>query len=185
MMTEHIKEIAQRITVLRDFAGYSTSEVAEQISVPQEEYERYESGHCDIPVSVLYEIAHLYKIDLTEVLTGQKAKLHTYSLVKKGKGIGIERTKDYLYKNLAYNYAQRRVEPLLVYVEPKEKGYQVTPNFHEGHEFHYCLEGSYLITIGDKELIIEEGDALYFDSKYPHGMRVSGDKPAKILVIVI
>lgn len=184
-MSEHIREIAARLKELREICGYTTEEVAKKVSVVVADYEKFESGVVDIPVSVLCEAANCFGVSLTELLTGEKAKLHTYSLVKKDKGIGVERSKHYKYKALAYSYAGRKVEPLLVYVEPEPEDVKLVPNSHEGHEFHYCLEGRYVIRIGKHEVEVSEGDSLYFDSKNPHAMRALGGKTVKILVVVI
>ncbi len=184
-MSEHIKDVARRLRELREICGYDVAEVAQKACVELEQYVRYESGGTDIPVSVLYAIAHALGVELTDLLTGEKPRLSTYSLVKANSSIEVERSHDYKYKSLAYNYAGRKVEPLLVYVNPADSFETLVPNKHEGHEFHYCLEGSYMAYIGNHEVLVEEGDSLYFNSKYPHTMRGLEGKQAKLLVIVI
>ena len=184
-MSEHIQEIATRLRDIREISGYSENDVAIKAGISVDDYIKYESGVVDIPVSVLYSIAQFFKLDLTELLTGDKPRLHMYSHVKNGKGLGVERGNHYKYKSLAYSYSNRKVEPLLVYVEPSDDQSHNRPNAHEGHEFHYCLEGSYKMYIGNKILTMDEGDSLYFDSIYPHEMVAIGDKVAKIMVIVI
>lgn len=184
-MTEHIQEVAGRLAELRDIYGYSENEVAQKIKISEDDYKRYEEGATDIPVGILYEIAHLYQVDLTELLTGDKAKLNTYSLVKAGKGLGIEKGNHYEYRNLAYSYAHRKVEPLLVYVQPEEKDIQPELNSHESHEFQYCLKGTYQMLLGNKEFVVEEGDSLYFDARLPHAMVALGGKMVEIIVVVI
>ena len=39
--------------------------------------------------------------------------------------------------------------------------------------------------LAGREVTIRQGDSLYFDSGNPHGMKAIGDKPAKVLVVVI
>ena len=58
-------------------------------------------------------------------------------------------------------------------------------NKHNGHEFDYVLQGSLKCKIGEKEIILEEGDSIYFDSVYPHGIQSNTDQPAKFLAIVL
>jgi transcriptional regulator with XRE-family HTH domain len=185
MENNHIKEVAERLKDLREICGYTPEEVAEKACVDVQEYLTYESGEVDIPVSVLYAIAHALGVELTDLLTGEKPRLNVYSLVRADKGIHVERSKDYNYKSLAYNYAGRRVEPLLVNVDPADDRSGLHLNKHEGHEFHYCLEGRYEVLIGDHILEVNQGDSLYFNSKYPHAMRGLDGKKAKLLVIVI
>ncbi len=42
---------------------------------------------------------------------------------------------------------------------------------HEGQEFNMVLKGRLLIILKDKELILEEGDSLWFNSGLLHGMK--------------
>ena len=178
-----IKDIAQRLREIRDLSDVTVEELCEKLTIPVEKYLEIESGNVDIPISVLCEAAEYYGLSVTELLTGEQAKLNLYSLVCKDKGIGVERTKDYNYKNLAYDIASRKVEPLLVTIGKKEKS-ELHMNAHKGHEFHYCLEGSFTFYIDKYEVEVREGDSLYFDSEHPHAMSSVGDQ-AKILVIVI
>lgn len=177
-------EIAQRLRAIRLLSDVETSEMARVTELTEEEYLKMENGEVPIPVSILLDVCDYLKISMTELLTGDTAKLHTYSFVKKGRGLGVERTKAYKYENLAFNFVNRKVEPLLVTVEPNDDK-EVHTNSHAGQEFHYCLEGSFLLQIGDHTMTVCEGDSVYFDSHYPHGMKALNGKCAKILVVTI
>ena len=177
-------EIAERLKGIRLLSDISVEEMAEYLHVTPQEYIDYEEDKSMIPVSVLLDACSKMKISMTELLTGEVAKLHTYSLVKKGKGVSVERSAAYKYENLAFNFADRKVQPLYVTVEPSQS--EVIPtNSHSGQEFHYCLEGSYIFKIGEHEMVVEPGDCVYFNSIFPHGMKAIGDKAANILVITI
>ena len=184
-MSDHVKEIAVRLKTMREISGLTVEEMGERLTITAAEYARMESGEIDIPVSVLCEAADIFGISVTELLTGDRAKLKMYSVVRKGRGIGVERTAGYDYASLAHGFAERRVEPLLVTIEPKDDSTALHMNTHTGHEFHYCLEGVMRLYIGGHELTIHEGDSVYFDSKYPHAMRALNGKPVKLVVIVI
>lgn len=184
-MSEHVKEIAERLRAMREISGLTVEEVGEKLTVKTDEYRRMETGEVDIPVSVLCEAADLYGVSVTEFLTGNKAKLKMYCVVRKDKGIGVERTSGYNYSSLAHGFADRRVEPLLVTVDPKPEGDELHLNAHAGHEFHYCLSGRMTFYIGNHSVVINEGDSVYFDSAYPHAMRALDGKPVKLIVIVI
>ncbi len=177
------REIAERLRAIRELSEISAEDLAQKIGMDAEEYKKYESGEADIPVSILYDVTNILKVSMTELLTGGPAKLHIYSLVRKDRGIAVDRNKEYLYQNLAYSFSGRKIEPLLVTVPVAAEDEPL--NKHPGHEFHYCLEGSYKIQIDRHVLTVNEGDSLYFDSHFPHGMKTFGNKPAKILVIVI
>lgn len=183
-MSEVNREIGSRIKEIREISDMSHKELADIISIEVDQLVEYESGNTEIPVSVLHSISSKLEISMTELLTGESAKLSIYSLMRNDKGIGVERRKAYDYKALAYNFANRRMDPFLITI-PVTGEEPFNQNSHTGQEFHYCLEGSFQIKIDKHIVTINEGDSIYFDSSYPHGMKALGDKPVKELVIII
>lgn len=184
-MSDQIKQIASRIKDLREISGLSVEALAGQLGVPAETYKQYESGSIDIPIGFLYELSNRFNVDLTAILTGEGPRLHTYCLVRKDKGVGVERRNPYKYQSLAYNFVNKKAEPFSVLVEPSADDEPVHFNTHPGQEFNYVLEGTLMIYIDGHQLILNEGDSLYFDSGYSHGMKAMGGKKAKFLAIII
>ncbi|MEA4824306.1 MAG: XRE family transcriptional regulator [Clostridiaceae bacterium] len=184
-MSIHNQEIAERLRTIRELSDMTAAELAVKMGVDPAEYERYESGVVDIPISVLYDVSNTLGVSITELLTGEQAKLHTFSVVRSGRGVAVERSQAYKYADLAYNFVGRRVSPFLVTIAPSGDDEPYHLNVHSGQEYHYCLEGSFKIYLAGHEMTIREGDSLYFDSGNPHGMKAIGDKPAKVLVVVI
>lgn len=184
-MSEEIRQIASRIKELREISGISQEALAEDLGISIELYREYESGNTDIPVSFLYEIANKFKVELSAILTGENPRLHIYSVVRKSKGVSVERRKEYKYQSLAYNFVHKKAEPFLVTVDPDAEDAPVHFNSHPGQEFNYVLEGTLKVVINKSELILNEGDSLFFDSGYNHGMKAIGGKPAKFLAIIL
>jgi quercetin dioxygenase-like cupin family protein len=184
-MEEQIKQIAERIRGLRDIYGISEAEMAAKLEIPLDIYQSYESGLTDIPVSLLYRLAHAFNLELSSLLTGEEPRLHTYSLTRKGKGVSVERRKEYKYQSLASNFVNKKVEPFIVTVDPKELETVISRNSHPGQEFNYVLEGALKIVVGKSELTLNEGDSLYFNSAVEHGMQALNGKPAKFLAIIL
>jgi quercetin dioxygenase-like cupin family protein len=46
------------------------------------------------------------------------------------------------------------------------------------------LEGTLELTIGQKALVLEEGDSIYFDATQPHGMRALGGKIVRFFAVI-
>lgn len=177
-------EIASRIRDLREIAEVSLEEVSEALNIPSETYVKYESGELDVPMGALLDIAHYFNVEMTDLLSGGLPMLHTFSFVKAGRGISVERGNNrYSYRHLAYNFADRKAEPFMVTVDslPDEVPHL---NSHEGQEFNYCVEGKLMIIVDGTEVIMEPGDSLYFDSMKPHGMKSLDGKPAKFIAII-
>jgi quercetin dioxygenase-like cupin family protein/DNA-binding XRE family transcriptional regulator len=184
-MSEQIKQIAARIKELREIYGYSIETLAKEFHVPLETYIGYESGNVDIPVGFLHKISNKLNVNMTALITGEEPKLQNYSLVRRGKGATVDRRKAYKYQNLAYNFLNKKAEPFLVTVEPKPEDSPMEYNSHPGQEFNYVLEGKLKIVINGYEIIMNEGDSLYFDSGQEHGMKALNEKPASFLAIIL
>ncbi|MDD2388179.1 MAG: XRE family transcriptional regulator [Desulfobacterales bacterium] len=184
-MPEEILQIAMRVRELREIAGLSIASLAEEFDIPVERYKAYESGTADIPVSFLHKISGKFNIDITTLLTGKNPKLHIYSLVRKNQGLSVERREQYKYQSLGYNFIRRKADPFLVTVEPKAEDSPIHFNAHPGQEFQYMIQGQMKIVIDKHELILNEGDSLFFDATYRHGMKALGNSPAHFLAIIL
>lgn len=178
------QEIAQRMRGIREDCELTQQQAADHLGIPLEEYQIYEAGEKELHVSIMHDFCNLVGIDLTELITGTSPKLSHITIVRKGQGVGTERNKAYGYQNLAYNFANRKLEPFLVTVAPNDS-LEIPVSVHSGHEYHYCLEGRFIMKIDEHEYVVEEGDSIYFVSSSPHGMKALDGKPAKILVIIV
>ncbi len=183
-MEEQIKQIAERLRGMREVLEISTDSAAMTCAVTKEQYLNFESGMSDIPVSILHRMAQSYNFDLTSLLTGEEPLMRSYTLTRKDKGVSVERQKAYKYQALAGNFQNRKADPFMVSVEPKKEE-TVSFNSHPGQEFNYLIEGKLKIFIGSKEMILEPGDSIYFDSGLPHGMLAMDNKPAQFLAIIL
>ena len=144
-----------------------------------------ESGTVDISVSVLHQIAQTYGVELTTLMFGDEPKMSSYFVTRKNKGVAVERVKAYKYQSLAAGFAHRKGNPFLVTVHPKPEGTPIYRNTHPGQEFNYVLQGRMLIEVNGKQLILEEGDSIYFDSEQPHGMMALDGEKVCFLAIIL
>jgi quercetin dioxygenase-like cupin family protein len=184
-MSDKIKEIAERIKELRKISGFSPDALARELKISGKLYREYEKGTSDIPVSFLYEISRKFNVELTALLTGGQPHLHTYCLVKKAAAPSVDRRKEYKYLDLAYNFAHKKAEIFLVTAEPGRRKGQISFYAHPGQEFDYILEGSLKVILDGHELLLDQGDSLYFDSGIKHAMVAQNNKPARFLAVIL
>ncbi|MGE5529896.1 MAG: helix-turn-helix domain-containing protein [Patescibacteria group bacterium] len=184
-MQEEIRQVSARIRELRELAGMDAGKLAAECGVDAKDYAAYESGEADIPVGLLHKLARRFNVELSTLITGAEPRLHTYCLTRRDKGVSVERRKDYKYASLAYNFAHKKAEPFLVTVEPDEPGAPVSYNSHPGQEFDYVLAGTLRIMLDGHELILEEGDSLFFDAGVRHGMKALHGRPARFLAVIL
>ena len=175
-------EIGARLRELREVSDYTIEELAAELRLSPEVYASYEENGKDVPISVIYEIANKFKVDFTEIVTGQSAKLETYHLIRRGGGKVINRNPEYHFEDLAYRYANKVMQPLLVTLEPTDAVAKLIT--HSGQEFNLVLEGTVVVTLGDKEFEMKAGDSIYFNPTIPHGQRCGSDVKARFLTVI-
>lgn len=181
-MSQLNSEIGQRLRGARELNDLSPDALAAELQITAAELAAYEAGEKDISVSVLHNASAILGVSITELMTGEAARLRQYSLVRREKGVAVDRRATYDYRSLGYNFEGREMDPYLITIPPGGDDFHL--NSHSGQEFHYCLEGSFAIRIGSHSITLGEGDSVYFDSSCPHGMVALGGKPALSLVII-
>ena len=159
-MTDINKDIGTRIKTLRDLSDITTEEIAKELDIDEETYISYEEGIIDIPASFIYQIAHILEVDLALILTGEETRMNYFDVTRAGKGFIVDRRK------------------------PKEDA-KPSLNSHAGQEFNYILDGTVKIFIKDNEIILNEGDSIFFDATCKHAMIALDDKPAKFLAVIM
>lgn len=184
-MQEKIIEIASRLSELRELSDIGLETMAEKLGISVDTYKQYDSGESDIPASMLLEISQILNVDLGLLLTGEEPRMHIFAVNRKGKGTEVERRADYNYQNLASNFVHKKAEPFIVSVDPRSDAHPPSMNSHPGQEFDYVISGKLKVWIHDNEIILEEGDSIYFDSSFVHAMEAVGDEPAKFLAMVL
>ena len=184
-MNEQIKQIAERLRGLRDVLDLNPEDMAEACGMSVEKYLDMESGDKDISVSALQQIARKYEVSLDVLMFGEEPKMSSYFLTRKGAGVSVERSKAYKYEALASGFRRRKADPFIVTVEPKPEGTPMHLNSHQGQEFNMVMEGRLLLNVDGKDIILNEGDSLYFDSAKPHGMMALDGQTVKFLAIIM
>lgn len=182
-MNLQIAQIAERLRGLRDALGLTPDQVAEKCGISTNDYLNYESGKSDIPMSFLFVLAQSFGIDTTELLTGESARASAFFVTRKGSGISVERTKAYKYQALCTGFVGKRADIFEVTVEPNDK--PITLNSHAGQEFNLVIEGSLQLHVAGNDLVLYEGDSIYFDSSKPHGMKALGGKKVKFIAVIL
>lgn len=177
-----INEIGARLRELREASDYTTRQLAEELGLEEGQYRSYEEDGKDIPISVIYEIANKFKVDFTEIATGVPARLDTYHIVRRGEGRVVNRNPEYHFEDLAFRYADKIMQPLLVTLEPTDAPAKLIT--HPGQEFNLVLEGTVVLCIGEKEFCLHAGDSAYFNPTLPHGQRCGGQEKARFVTVI-
>ena len=182
-MNAQIIQIAERLRGLRDALDLNIAQAAEKCSIPEAEYAKYESGASDIPMSFICQVAQTFGVETSALFSGTDPHSLSYFVTRKGTGESIERTKCYKYQSLAHGFRNAKAEPFEVTVEPCHQNLHL--NSHTGQEFNLVLEGSMQLNVAGNELMLNEGDSVYFDATKPHGMKALNGKNVRFLAVII
>ncbi len=186
-MNYNIKDVSGRLKATRECLDITVEQMAKDTGVSVEEYISLENGEKDFSLSFLNEAAEALGIELIELLTGNTPNLKKYSIVRKDKGLPIERRRRFAYQHLAYLFKNKQIEPLLVTApyDEAEQEKDILLSSHDGQEMDYILSGTLKFQIGKQIEILSEGDCIYYDSNNPHGMIATDGKDCKFLAILI
>lgn len=181
-MDTNLFEMGKRIAELRESCGYSREEMAQDFGIDLETYASYEENGVDVPISIIFQMANKFGVDFTEIITGNAAKLTSYHIVPAGKGRHVDRYPGYSYKDLAFRYSHKIMQPLLVSLEPSEKPSALV--IHKGQEFNFVVQGTIILTLDEKEFVLNEGDSIYFNAMHPHSQQCGGNSTAVFLTVI-
>lgn len=186
-MNTNLVEIAKRIKGLRELLEYSEEEVAKAAGVSLEDYKEIETGTKDFSFTFLNNVATKLGVDLIELLTGENPRLSRYCLMRKGEGLNMKRREGFEYKHLSYKFKNKQAECFMVTApfNKKEEELPIKLSTHPGQEFNYILKGSLKFNLDQHEIILNEGDSIYYDSSEKHGMVATNNNDCIFLAITI
>lgn len=181
-VTTDFTGIGQRIQGIREASDVSVAELASELGVSPETLEGWEATGADVPISAIFHLASKFGVDMTEILTGNPARLDTYQIVRKKEGQVVDRLPGYHFQDLAWKFTNKVMQPLMVTLDPGDEVAALVT--HEGQEFNLVLEGDVAIRFGEKEFVLGPGDSVFFDPSIPHGQRCAGDVPAVFVTVL-
>ena len=118
-MNEYNIDIGNRIRELRELSDITIKEIAQELNITEETYIQYENAEIDIPASFLYELAHIFKVDLGLLLTGEESRMNIFDITRANKGVSVDRSKEYTHENLCSNFIHKRPKHSLWWSIPK------------------------------------------------------------------
>lgn len=195
MTTDSKKElkdlgIGRKIRALREQKYISLADMAKNTGIQEVLLSQIEADVVAPTVATLLNIAKMlgvgidffftdYQSDLKiEVVRSDQRRVIAAPSHKKNTRLV------YSYESLAYQMAEKHMEPFMVEFSLDTHESELVPLSHAGEEFIYILEGKVEFISADKRIRLAQGDSLYFHSKIPHVLRGIGSvKPKAIAVL--
>jgi transcriptional regulator with XRE-family HTH domain len=89
----------------------------------------------------------------------------------------------YLFESLDFPVTDRKMEAY--YAEFPANAGPSAPHRHDGAEFIYVLKGRLAVNVDGEDSVLDEGDAMTFDSSAPHSYCRQGRSACAAIVVVV
>jgi transcriptional regulator with XRE-family HTH domain len=179
---EH-KVVGGRIRELRNHRGISLRELSRRSGLSPGFLSLVERGRSSLALTSLRKIADALNADVGAFFADGRVEPQDHHLPHITRAdqpgdvaiAGYKRT----YKLLSGRVPNRKLEPILVTIEPSDVFDE--PSTHEGEDFAYVLSGELVYTVSSVDYRLKPGDSIHHLSTVPHTFRNDTQEPAVVL----
>ena len=147
---------------------------------------KIERGQLFPTLPTLLRIALVFGLGLEHFFVQEERP--ALAVVRKGERVRLpdqpgEAMPAYFFESLDFPVTERRMEAF--YAEFPAQSKPSEPHRHPGAELIYVLRGELGVRVEDTDVMLAEGDAMYFDSGVPHSYRRHGRTSCAAIVVVV
>ena len=179
--------VGERVRDVRAHRGLSLQDIVQRTGIDEKTLAGIEAGEIAPPLGVIIKLAKALEMKMGFFISGEESR--PYTVVRRTDRHVVSRhdsTKGrrygYEFESLAPHKKDRHMEPFLVTLDPAET--EEERSTHDGQEFIYVLEGRMEVRLDEEVLVLDPGDAIYYDSTVPHLVKCHGDRPTRILAVL-
>ena len=177
-------EIGNRIRQYRLQKDYTLQALADKTGFSKGYLSKVEKSEKAPPVATLSVLARELGVSVSVIL-GEEIMNGSICLVRQNERTLMAKTGEefgYAYEALANPYPNKHMEPFILSY-PSDDALKHTFQ-HDGEEMLFVLQGQMRFKYGNRELILKNGDCIYFDSGVAHTGESIGDEPLKTLIVI-
>ncbi|WP_344302821.1 XRE family transcriptional regulator [Nocardioides bigeumensis] len=170
-IADTLELVGPRLRKIREQRGVTLTDVADRTGISKSTLSRLENGQRRPSLELLLPLAQLYRVPLDDLVGAPEVgdprirlkprKVNGRTVVPLTHPGGIQAWKILIPKGQS--------EPRL--------------RTHDGYEWLYVLSGRMRLIQGDRDLVLETGEAAEFDTRLPHWFGSTGGGPAEVLSI--
>lgn len=174
--------VGERIRNARLARGLTVEQLARSAGITKGFLSKIERGDKAPAISTLINLAKALGLEMSRLL--ESGKQERVSLLRKQDRVTLSYTSafGYRYTPLAHSLNQKHMEPFIVRF-PRNQKHSGHGLQHPGEEFVLVIRGKLLFSVADREYVLEEGDAVYFDSSLPHWGKTLSKEECEVLDI--
>jgi transcriptional regulator with XRE-family HTH domain len=176
--------IGPRIRFLRQQRKMTLEQLSAASGLTKSFVSKVERGTSVPSISTAMKLAESFGLTVSQLL-GQDQYVGAACVVRRNERRAFMRpgsSAGYNYEMLASSKQFKGMEPYIM--KPPLKFQDKRVFEHVGEEFMFVLSGSIEVELSGEPIRLNTGDALYFDSHFPHRSRSLGGKYAQVLVVI-
>lgn len=184
-MEDYLIGIGKRIKEIRKTTNKTINDIANKAGVTSGLISKIENGRTMPSLPVLLKLISSLEIDVTDFFKGMPQINNSNFIVSRKEESTIVEKEDeavgFTYRYLfGKQFSSLGFESVLLEVAPNSKRDKVTT---DAFEFKYILTGECYYIVGSEEVLLKEGDSIFFDGRIPHVPVNRGNISSKMLVI--
>jgi len=184
-MNDYLIGIGKRIKDIRKTNKMTINTVAAEANVSNGLISRIENGRTIPSLPVLLNIINALETKVSDFFDGMAVANELSYIVSRSEDNAIiekeEEAQGFTYKYLfGKQMSSIGFEAVLLEVKPNSQREKVET---DAYEFKYILSGECVYSIGEDEVLLKEGDSIFFDGRIPHVPINRGNLTAKMLVL--
>jgi len=180
--------IGAKIKKLRKARKLTLQDVARETGFSPALISQIENNNVSPPIATLSKLARFFDVKMG-LFFEETEEERKYEVVKRGERRVVSRViskagtgHGYTYEALSFRKRNKKMEPFLLTVS--ERAGEETLYNHEGEEFLLIIKGKAEVILEDERLILDEGDAVYFDSSLKHRLLSFDGSEVQVLAVV-
>ncbi|RLB42276.1 MAG: Cro/Cl family transcriptional regulator [Deltaproteobacteria bacterium] len=191
-MTDEAKDLnlGKKIRDIRLKRGLTLQELSDLTGLSKASLSQIENNVTVPPIATLLKISRALGKHIADFFQDEAPASERISVVRAEERKEImshmqmeARRIGYRYESLAYHLPDKKMEPFMVEVEPRDEDASIFYK-HKGEEFLFVMEGELEFRGAGRVIILKPGDSLYFDSEIPHALRGLRGKKVRALAVI-
>ncbi|MEM9033000.1 MAG: XRE family transcriptional regulator [Actinomycetota bacterium] len=163
--------VRSRLKTLRTTLGYSLQELGDRTNLSPSTISRIETGKRAISLDVLVPLARAFQVSVDSLL-----ETHDDDDVV----IRPSPTRKDGWTTWPLSRANGRTVAVKSRLEPRDE--EPVQRVHPGYDWFFVLEGRVRLLLGDRDIVVETGEAAEFDTMTPHAFAAL-DAPAEVIMV--
>jgi len=187
---DHVMDfnIGSKIKKLRKARKLTLQDVARETGFSPALISQIENNNVSPPIATLSKLARFFDVKIGIFFEEEEAE-RRYEVVRKGERRVVSRViskagtgHGYTYEALSFRKRNKKMEPFLLTVTERAKEEELYN--HDGEEFLLILQGRAEVLLEDERIVLEEGDAVYFDASLKHRLLACEGTAVQVLAVV-